>query len=436
MISDLTMRLLAKAIKNRDLSALHHTFPKLIEEYDGKYVIVGFHLFLNSIFDLTNGCYLKAQTGDKNWQEIQDCFDWLLKKLGDNHILSPAIYHSYASFLMMNNEMPKAILYYRRAFYFLMLFKNQAKLPIEITFRDIDFLLRQNCIIEDYDKNSPAYKFEKLNLPESLKACSKGSSLFTAYGDAAYFKKYARRFIEGVQSLSPDFHSFLVIGDADSESLADAEALQQEYPHFHYCTESIAKKFKQDNFLPIYCSMRRFMYIDELLDWIPNLHLVTLDIDLFLHKEFMIFVDYARTAPVTFHAPLNMHFDPLNFCSGGFISIQESLIGRKFIQKTKDYLTKKAHEDYLYWIMDQYGLFYGYYSLSPFERAQCKNIFDKNTENFTFSMTHHGYLEAEKTLYQQDYKIKREDKRFGTELFYKYNITFAPETLKLIFTPI
>ncbi len=414
------------AIQTKNVRSLENCLKKIIifsKENNGDSMNC-FYFILRHTYQIMNSFYLQNQP-----LQCSEDLLWLEKILPSNHFFHPVLLRLKAAIAFYQGNLVDAIKYSRLTLRHYLIFLQKPELKELIGASHFMYMLRETCIVESLDFTGIPFALQDLILPKTLQNYDPQYPLITAYGNSPYFQYYSERFLKVLDNLSPNIHCLLVIGDLDAESQALAEKLQAQYPNFHYTDDPIAKTFQDPEKLPTFCSFRRFTYMEQILDFIPNLHLITLDLDLFLHSDFSKIIDYTRNTPLSYHSG-NAVFEPLNVFAGGLISLCDGKIARNFTKHVNDYLQKKMNEPRIFWIMDQYALFYGYQYLSLEERKLCKNISDITN----FSLSHLGSNVAENEMFAQDKNMKA-DQRFSPDLLKNCNILLEPETLKPKFIP-
>ncbi len=405
------------------------TLKKILTQYqieNGAFPIFDFFMFLRAhIINMSCQDFLREKSmNPKKYKKIL----WLQETLKDTPyvlsvLLSLAYIHSY------KNELNEAAKLYRIAFahYMKSLQQTGLQTPLSNTwFWFLNYALFNEPTIPD----GQGFALEKLQLPETLTNSLPEETLITAYGNAPYIMRYAKRFIEGIREFCPDIHILLVAGDADDECKNYCETLQSENKGLHIAYEKIDKTFQTKNFLHTYCSLRRFTYIDDIFEKIGNQHLITLDLDLFINDNLNHIIDDMKSVSIGYESNKNSLFTCENVFSGRFLKFDNSKASQRMRYHLSDYLRKKLHSSDLIWIVDQNAIFHAWQvaKLTREEKSLCRNLKDIYQNS---SHLHIGITNEEKQLFDEDRDIKMQDSRLAL-IVLPQHIRFDDKTLKPI----
>ncbi len=354
---------------------------------------------------------------------------WLQETLKDTpYLLSILLALAYMN--SYKNELNEATKLYRIVFahYAKLLQQTESRLICPLSWI---WLLNYALFNEPTIPDGQVFPLEKLQLPETLKGDPlPEETLITAYGNAPYIMRYAKRFIEGIREFCPDIHILLVAGDADDECKNYCETLQSENKGLHIAYEKIDKAFQTKNFLPTYCSLRRFTYIDDIFEKIGNQHLITLDLDLFINDNLNHIIDDMKSVSIGYESNKNSLFTCENVFSGRFLKFDNSKASQRMRYHLSDYLRKKLHSSDLIWIVDQNAIFHAWQvaNLTREEKLLCRNLKDiyQNSDEFRL-----GATDAEKKLSDEDRASKIQYNNLSLNILPQH-IRFDDKTLKPI----
>ncbi len=358
------------------------------------------------ILQHTNGEFLAQQPLAR---EKMLALRWLEITLKDNpYQLSIMLLR--ADVALYKNQLDKASKLFRQILKIYMSLFKKNNLPVA-SFHAWQWMLKDALFIEPAEVEGAPYSFIPLQLPDSL-INKAPETIVTAYGNAPYIQKYAARMVNRMAEIMPEVEILLVVGNEDGDTDADTDAiiteLQQKHPKLHIAYDIIPDIFKQKHLRYLYCTCRRFTYLQDILVQSACKQVVTIDIDSFIQPVFKTCVDYTTDAPIGYKCDEKVIFFPSNLLIASYFKIDNSDIGRKFSQKLYDYLSKKFSHKHALWFVDQYALLHAWQtSLTAEEQQKCRNIYACNTDEIDVVYLHSGGSQDEQALFAKE-RVEKE----------------------------
>ncbi len=328
-------------------------------------------LLLIGYFKLSNRIF--AEGGKVDWQ---DDIAWLKTLIPENNLLHFVLLEITAACYAFNGDFDKASEYYYRVFYKYRMAMQSGSLLDDAKDR-MNWLLCLALMIEPENYDMPAIDVHDLHLPEKLRHDYIAETpLFHAYGDKEYIKYYAKIYIEGVKSISPDYFILLTVGNMDDETRILTEELAKNYKNVYFASDDIPEKFMIQYNFATWCACRRFLYVETLLKQLDNPYLIVTDLDLQFVPQYQKLIDYGADADLSYLVNLKETFNPRSTFCANQIYFRKTDYTLEFCSRVSHFIRQKMSDEVVTWYLDQLTLFRVWHQMGVAKNPKCKNISD------------------------------------------------------------